>query len=399
MKTIEVGSLPKLPGRANKFAGRAISDAEINQIKEVLTLVESERLREIADRYLKEVSIEGKPDAQQKGKIRALNSAFNIALFEDIGLTYVFDGEAYRAEMYAGIAQKTSGLKKLAWQISFVNNGGDPNIFQPYMYETELGFKKEIIHDAELHSVLGNAKNAVKICVTGAYTMGTWSDAGVLLPHFRKDGLNWIDAWERSQEQIVSEFARNILNPTIKNITKITVGNKKAVRIQIDEPNATKIRPEDTKEKALLRRSLVESIDGVSGVELGLHVCFSHDYRPIAEVISSIPEMRFITLEIANGDPGDLSNYEKQLRPFIDAGYKGQYCIGVLKVHNDTIESAEEIVRRAQFSAELIGDPSRIELAPDCGLRTRILPIAVRKLQEMIKAAQILSKQYPQLVT
>lgn len=388
--TIEVGSLPKLPGRASKLAGRAITDAEHEQVKEVLRLVPSARLAAIAKEYLALVSSQGKPDSAVKQRIIALNSSFNIALLEEIGIDYVFDGEAHRSEMYAGIATKLSGLEGLSWQVSFVNKDGDPNIFSPYMYTGKLGFRGEVVHDAEVRYVLSKAVRPVKVCVTGAYTMGTWTDAGVLLPRYRLGGMAWSEAWAKAQEQIVGEFAGNVLNPIIRNISAIDVGGRRVGRIQIDEPNATHILNDDTAAKELLLRSLSQSVKGAAGTELGLHVCFTRDYSPIAEVIAAVREMRFVTLEIANGDPGDLSNYRRVLEQFINAGYTGKYCIGIFEVHSDRIERAEEIVRRAEFATGLVGDAKRIELAPDCGLRTRVLPVAVRKLQEMVRAAELL---------
>ncbi|MBS3165335.1 hypothetical protein J4439_07950 [Candidatus Woesearchaeota archaeon] len=391
-RTIEVGSLPKLPGRASKLAGKPITPAEEEQLNEVLRLVPAQRLKLLVKEHLALVSKPGKPDASERQRLVELNSAFNIALLEEIGLDDVYDGEAHRSEMYAGIATQVSGLKQLSWQVSFMNADGDPNIFRPYMYEGKLGLRNGPVHDNELRYVLSKAQKAVKICVTGAYTMGTWTDPGVLLPRYRKERPTWTDAWQEAQAHLVDEFATRILNPTVKSVAGIQVGGKRAARIQIDEPNATKIRADDERAIEVLRKSIVSSIRGAKA-EFGLHVCFSHDYAPIAKVCAAIPEIRFVTLEIANGDPGDLSNYEKALRPFMDAGYDGQLCIGAFAVHSNEIESAELIAKRASYAAELVGNSSRIELAPDCGLRTRVLPVAVRKLQEMVRAARLLDQR------
>jgi 5-methyltetrahydropteroyltriglutamate--homocysteine methyltransferase len=61
----------------------------------------------------------------------------------------------------------------------------------------------------------------------------------------------------------------------------------------------------------------------------------------------------------------------------------------VLDVHRDEVETPELVRDRIERAAKILGDPARIWVNPDCGLRTRRLPIAYQKLESMVKGAQL----------
>ena len=57
-----------------------------------------------------------------------------------------------------------------------------------------------------------------------------------------------------------------------------------------------------------------------------------------------------------------------------------------------TRPSAVEIIARllaSEGAADYLGDPARIWVNPDCGLRTRKLDIATRKLESVVRGATI----------
>jgi 5-methyltetrahydropteroyltriglutamate--homocysteine methyltransferase len=58
--------------------------------------------------------------------------------------------------------------------------------------------------------------------------------------------------------------------------------------------------------------------------------------------------------------------------------------IGVLDIHTDFVEPAELIRDRILHSVEVFGDPARIHVIPDCGLRTRSWEVAYAKLENMV---------------
>jgi 5-methyltetrahydropteroyltriglutamate--homocysteine methyltransferase len=63
--------------------------------------------------------------------------------------------------------------------------------------------------------------------------------------------------------------------------------------------------------------------------------------------------------------------------------------IGVLDIHTDFVEPAELVRDRALHAVEVFGDPARIHVIPDCGLRTRSWGIAYAKLENMVAGVEL----------
>ena len=375
---IEIGSLPKLPGRQAKVQNREPS-VQDKEILEYLCLRYPVLSSSLLTYY----------DARQIQEITKANSSFYIALQEAIGLDYVFDGEAHRKEMYQSVVEHVRGMQKLDQQVSFVNKEGYPNIFTPFSFVHPLVLEKPL-HTEETCYILSQATKAVKVPITGAYTLGTWSDLGSFPAEMMKQGRRHSEARRVVMEQLVLEFADKVINPSLKALASLGVA-----RIQIDEPNASAFYGQEELLYEATRRSVagVESVGGSSSnrIELGMHICFSRDYSAIAG-IGKIPEMKFLTLEIANRDAGDHQVYRDVLEAFEREGYKGKYCIGVQDVHTDVLEPAELITERLLYAADIV-DVNRIEAAPDCGLRSRKLPLAVKKLERLMEGVRIARKK------
>lgn len=62
--------------------------------------------------------------------------------------------------------------------------------------------------------------------------------------------------------------------------------------------------------------------------------------------------------------------------------------LGVLGVHNDRVETVDEIVAGVGRARKLF-KPKQIWLTPDCGLKDRSKEVALAKLQAMSEAAEI----------
>lgn len=384
--TMEIGSLPKMPGREAKLKGRNPSDKDKEQLQHILHLVnDPPELTEIVEKFLQ---------AEEKEQIISLNSLFNLRLLEAIGVHQVYDGEAQRKEMYQGVVEHVKGMQELDRQVSFVTKAGFPNTFVPYMYVHPLSIGQPL-HDEEVKNIVLDAIYPVKVPITGAYTLGTWSDLGRFPQDLMPQGMKHSQARHKVMEELVYSFADKVINPTLKELAQQDI-----YRLQIDEPNASAFYGQEEILYEATRRS-VAGVAGANGgrggkeVELGIHICFSKDYGTIA-VIARIPEIKFLTLEIANRDTPDHRAYREVIQAFESAGYQGKYCVGVLDVHTDELESPELIKERLLYTAELVGS-QRIEAAPDCGLRSRTLTMAVQKLQRLVEGTRLAREQYQKI--
>ena len=65
---------------------------------------------------------------------------------------------------------------------------------------------------------------------------------------------------------------------------------------------------------------------------------------------------------------------------FRDLPYDPILGLGVLDIHTDFIESPELVRDRILYAVDVFGDPARIHVCPDCGLRTRSWDVAYEKL-------------------
>ena len=77
------------------------------------------------------------------------------------------------------------------------------------------------------------------------------------------------------------------------------------------------------------------------------------------------------------------------IKGFRDLPYKPSLGLGVLDIHTDFIESPELVRDRILYAVDVFGDPERIHVTPDCGLRTRSWEVAYGKLRNMVAGTQM----------
>ena len=81
------------------------------------------------------------------------------------------------------------------------------------------------------------------------------------------------------------------------------------------------------------------------------------------------------------------------IKRFRDLPYQPALGLGVLDIHTDFIESPELVRDRVLYAVNVFGDPSRIHVTPDCGLRTRSWEVAFQKLRSMTAGVQLARKE------
>jgi len=74
---------------------------------------------------------------------------------------------------------------------------------------------------------------------------------------------------------------------------------------------------------------------------------------------------------------------------FRDLPYEPALGLGVLDIHTDFIESAELVRDRILYAVDVFGDPARVHVTPDCGLRTRSWDVAYAKLRAMVQGTEL----------
>lgn len=303
------------------------------------------------------------------GSVRDLGALFALRFFETVGLDRVYDGEARRIEMYEYPIRQMHGFRFLGHVRSFDNKyylkaaaTGEVRLDRPY-------------HLEEFDFVKAHATAVPKIPITGPYTLADWS----YNEHYLDQQSGWKGraARRRAQRDLVVEIARKAIRPTIAALLE-----RGCRVIQIDEP-AGGTHPDEADLVAEGFNAATEGLDG----EFAMHICFS-DYASLFPAILEAKRCTQWVWEFANRDVPGRDGYEV-LKLFKEYGDTREIGLGVLDVHRDEVEPAKLVADRIARAARYLGDPSKIWVNPDCGLRTRRLEVAYEKLAHLVEGAEI----------
>ena len=301
----------------------------------------------------------------EEEKKQALDEAafLNIKMLEHIGLDYVYDGEVRRVEMYELPVKNIHGFEFVGRVRSWDNK---------YYRKARVIDRVEYVRNYHMEEFLFVKQNAVKIPkipVTGAYTLMDWSYNEVY----------------NSREDLAMDLARKIINRLLRELQDagMTV-------VKIDEPAATT----HPSEMEMFVRVFNEQVKGLSA-KINTHICYSGD--EYASLMPRIPDLKAVhfALEFANRDRLELGTDDssspgyRSLKQFREYAGNKEIGLGVLDVHSDFIEPPELVRDRILYAVKVIGDPSRIYVNPDCGLRTRKRSVAFAKLRNMIEGVRL----------
>ncbi|MFY9717261.1 MAG: hypothetical protein WAK40_04935 [Thermoplasmata archaeon] len=299
-------------------------------------------------------------------------SRFNLAFLRAAGLDRVYDGEAHRIEMSEHPFRSIQGVEFVGHVRSF-----DNKYFRKAAIRAPISLDHPY-HSDEFRSVLATVgaggASSLKVPVTGPYTLTEWTYNDYYLG---RQSNRYARAGRASaQRELILAIARDVLRPTLVDLIRLG-----ARLIQVDEP-ALGTHPDET---ALAVEGFETAVRGLDA-EFTMHLCFS-DYPRLLPAILEAKSCREWALEFANRDaPGhDAYALLAELRQYGDPRRIG---LGVIDVHRDEIESVDLVTDRILRASRHLGDPSRIRVNPDCGLRTRSWDVIWSKLSRMTEGAQ-----------
>src|SRR3989338_1776466 len=324
-----------------------------------------------------------KRSAGEKQRIVDIASIYVIRMLEHAGLDRVFNGEQPRTEMYDMLAKQIPGIKTAGFVNSF-----DANYFRKGIIDGEISVNQEGIDwfVDEFRFVQKHTQHAVKPCFTGPYTMVDWSYVEYYRKLNEKKGLKPFAALRQARADAVLGFARHVLNPIVRALVKAG-----AEIVQIDEPAATT----DESESALFTEAMNECFKGVpKGTGKAINMCYSNYpvlFPELAECKADSYLIEFTNHASVSHFKPDMVSPEayKFIQSFNEYKVPVNMGVGVIDIHSDLVESPEVIKERLLHAAKLVGDASRVQANPDCGLRTRRWEIAVQKLVNMGRGAQL----------
>jgi 5-methyltetrahydropteroyltriglutamate--homocysteine methyltransferase len=368
-RTREIGSLAKPAWRVKALAGRPLDEADVADAERWgrrLELGDHDRLLALLRReHL---------DAAARAAVVDWSARYGIALLERAGLDVVYDGEQRRSEMYDHAVRQASGFAARgsvrAFDDKYFTKGAV--VAPPQLEATDVD---------EYRFVRAQTAGVVKVPLTGPYTIVDWSydehyDAGRRLgaPAAARTG---------ARRRFALDAAGSLVGP---NAAALAAAG--ADWIQIDEPAAA-AKPHET---PLMVEAVNLALRGLD-VRRSVHVCFS-DYRSLWPAVLELEHCHELQPEFANRDshsPGtraeDRPGYAAVL-PFFRTEGSPRVGLGVVDVHTDFVEPAELVRDRILYATRVL-EPERIEINPDCGLRTRTWDVAYEKLARMVEGARL----------
>jgi 5-methyltetrahydropteroyltriglutamate--homocysteine methyltransferase len=377
--THEIGSLDKPSWRVKAYAGQPLSSDDIE-----VAHVWGERLSVPDYPELLNLLHRAPLDRAGREQVRRWSSLYAVRLFESAGLEVVYDGEQQRSEMYDWTVRHSNGFETRGSVRAFDNK-----------YYTKAAAVAPVslrspFHNDEFSYVRSVAQAELKVPATGAYTISEWSfdeyylrDGDLLRPVPQRRV-----ARKHARRQFTLEVARNIIRPNIQAL--IDLG---ARWIQVDEPGAST----EPDELALFVEGFNETVRGLEAA-FSTHLCFS-DYDLFFPAIEEMSTCQQFAVGFANYDSQALGTSEdarpgyRVIRKFRDLEYKPILGLGVLDIHTDFVESPELVRDRVLHAVDVFGDPSRIHVTPDCGLRTRSWDVAYEKLRNMVAGVELARKE------
>jgi len=367
--TQEIGSLPKAPWLVTYLRGRPVEQADRDHLTSWSRVIGFENEAEVA-------SILSQPrTTEAEARLRNLASLFAIRFLESAGLDYVYDGEANRIEMYEHPIRNSLGFEFYGHVRSF-----DDRYYRKAACVGKVGFLNAY-HLNEFTYVARNTNRKVKVPVTGPYTLAEWSfneyyqsRLATAIPDPRK-------LKHEAKREFVFDIAKEIIQPNLEALVQAG-----AEWIQLDEPALT-TKPEEV---PFFVEAFNDCFAKIS-CKLSIHICYG-DYTALYPHILELKNCSQLALEFANRDDPSHTAYN-QLKLLTDYGEEREIGLGVADVHIDEVESPLLVSDRIQYAAKILGDPGRIYVNPDCGLRTRTWDVAYAKLCNIVRGAKMAAEQ------
>ena len=376
--THEIGSLDKPAWRVKAYAGQPLSDREFEEAGswgQRLQVPEYERLVEL---------LHHAPfDKEKRSEIQRWSSLYALRLEESAGLDVVYDGEQQRTEMYDWAVSHTNGFERRGSVRAFDN--------KYYSKAAVVGpiSLRAPFHNAEFSYLVSVADAELKVPVTGAYTIADWSfdERYDTATDLRGPAADRRRERKAARRDFVLEVARNMIRPNLMALIELG-----ARWIQVDEPGAST----EPDELDLFVDSFNASVEGLNAM-FSTHLCFS-DYNLFFPAIERMTHCRQFAVGFANYDSRELGTSDaarpgyQVIKKFRDLPDQPALGLGVLDIHSDFIESPELVRDRILYAVKVFGDPLRIHVTPDCGLRTRSWQVAYEKLRNMTAGVELARK-------
>jgi 5-methyltetrahydropteroyltriglutamate--homocysteine methyltransferase len=279
---------------------------------------------------------------------------------ERAGLDIITDGEMRRESYSNRFATALDGVD-MENHGTALDRSGHPNPVPRVVGRIQ---RRHAVETRDVAFLRANTDRKIKITVPGPFTMAQQAQNDF-----------YADEAEMAHDYAVA------VNAEVRDL--FAAG---ADYVQVDEPYM-QARPE--KARAYGLAALDRALEGIEG-PTAVHICFGYaaiiHARPTG--YSFLPELckcrvRQISIETAqsNLDTSVLKNFPDQT-----------IILGVIDLANHKVETPEIVAGRIRRALPHI-DPTRIILAPDCGMKYLPRDVAFGKMRAMVEGAAIVRRE------
>ncbi len=333
---------------------------------------------------------------------------------EDAGVDILTDGEQRRDNFYSFAVDKLSGMQLMKVS-DLLNYAKDRARMEEVLRALDVPAfaikspivvgkleKRQGLARDELAFVKQQTNHQTKIPLPGPYMLTRSS---------------WFEGLSDMEYGSPEELAEDVVHILREEI--LALRDQGADFIQLDEPILSQVvfgeestetfmcaalpqRRDPTEELEFAVRLMNQTMEGISGIKTGVHVCrgnwsrredvlLSGNYGPMLPYLVQM-NVDQLVLECATPRAGEMEVF-KEYRNEKEIG------LGVVNPRTDKIESPEQIVDRVKEILQYF-DPDKVYLNPDCGFGTfaernvNTPETAKKKLQAMTQAASKLRAEY-----
>jgi 5-methyltetrahydropteroyltriglutamate--homocysteine methyltransferase len=279
---------------------------------------------------------------------------------ERAGVDIVTDGEMRRESYSNRFATALEGVD-LDKHGTALDRSGHPN---PVPLVTGKIRRKHAVQVRDIQFLRANTDRAIKITVPGPFTMSQQAQ----------------NDFYASPREMALDYAAAV-NEEIRDL--FAAG---ADVVQIDEPYM-QARPQSAMEYGL--EALNRALEGVKGTT-AVHICFGY-----AHIIHERPSGYSFLTQLKDSPVNQISieTAQSNLDTSVLKELPGKsIMLGVLDLSTPLIETPEVVAQRIRRAFAHV-DPSKIIVAPDCGLKYLARDVAFGKMKAMVEGAKLVRKE------
>ncbi len=333
---------------------------------------------------------------------------------EQAGVDILSDGEQRRDNFYSFAVDKLNGMQLMKVS-ELLDYSADRARMEEVLRALDVpafAIKSPIVVDTitkrqglaldELAFVKEHTDRAIKIPLPGPYML-------------TRSG--WFEGLSDKAYPTPDDLAKDVVALLREEI--IALRDSGCDFIQLDEPTLSQVvfgeettetfmcaalpnRRDPTDELEMAVRLMNETMDGITGVKTGVHICrgnwsrredvlLSGNYGPMLPYLVQM-NIDQLVLECATPRAGEMAVFKEYSN-------EKEIGLGVVNPRTDEIEPPEQIVARVKELLEYF-TPDKIYLNPDCGFGTfaernvNTHAVAIEKMRTITEAAQMLRAEF-----